>query len=186
MIAERMAGTDGLGGRKFTVSLLQRMWENDRSKLAELVLGSLVGACRANPHQIASNGMAVDLTAACTALAGYNRTGNLDAHGGWLFYTWFNYAPSSGFWADAFDPNRPLTSPSQLNTANPAILKALADAVLNLQAHRLSLTASYGEVQHATRNAAKIPIHGCNTGCFNAIQSGDRDGDQPDQHRPLR
>ncbi len=184
MIAARMAGTDGYGGRKFTVSLLQRMWENDRSKLAELVLASLVSACRANPHQLASNGTAVDLTAACTALAGYNKTGNLSAHGGWLFYTWFSYAPSSGFWADAFDPKRPLSTPSQLNTANPAILKALADAVLNLQAHKVSLTASYGEVQHATRNAAKIPIHGCNTGCFNAIQSGTATAKNPTSIAP--
>ncbi len=184
MIAERMAGTDGFAGRKFTVPLLQRMWENDRSKLAELVLASLVSACRANPHQLASNGTAVDLTAACTALAGYNKTGNLGAHGGWLFYTWFSYAPSSGFWADAFDPNRPLTTPSQLNTANPAILKALADAVLNLNAHGVALTASYGEVQHATRNAAKIPIHGCNTGCFNAIQSGTATATNPTSIAP--
>ena len=171
MIAERMAGTDGLGGRKFSVALLQQMWENDRSKLAELILGSLVSACRANPHQVADNGQPVDLTPACTALAGYDKTGDLDAHGGWLFYTWSGFAPSSGFWSDAFDPNHPLTTPSQLNTANPAILKALADAVLDLHNHGVALTASYGDEQHATRNSAKIPIHGCNTGCFNAIQA---------------
>ena len=184
MIAQRMAGTDGLGGRKFTIALLQRMWENDRSKLAELVLGSLVGTCRANPHQVASNGHAVDLSAACSALAGYNKTGNLDAHGGWLFYVWFSYAPSKDFWSDAFDPHHPLSTPSQLNTANPAILRALADAVLNLQAHGVALTASYGEVQHATRNTTKIPIHGCNTGCFNAIQSGTATSTNPTSIAP--
>ncbi|HUO72620.1 MAG TPA: penicillin acylase family protein [Solirubrobacteraceae bacterium] len=184
MIAERVAGTDGLGGRKFTVSLLQRMWENDRSRLAELVLSSLVSACRADPHEIASNGTAVDLTTACNALAAYNKTGNLDAHGGWLFYVWDRLAPSSGFWADAFDPNHPLSTPSQLNTANPAILRALADAVLNLQSHGVALTASYGQVQHATRNAATIPIHGCNTGCFNAIQSGTATATNPTNDAP--
>jgi putative transposase len=37
----RRRGTDGLGAPKFTISTLQRMWESDRSDLAENVLADL-------------------------------------------------------------------------------------------------------------------------------------------------
>jgi acyl-homoserine-lactone acylase len=176
MIAERVAGTDGFGPPKFTVSSLQAMWESDQSLEAQLVLGSLVSACRASPPVKASNGTTVDLAQACDALAAYDKTGNLDAKGGWLFSVWAAYAPTSNFWADSFNPAEPLTTPSQLDTANPAVLKALADAVENLRAHHVPLDASYGEVQHASRNGETIPIPGCNTGCFNAIVAADGQG----------
>jgi len=176
LIAKRVAGTDGLGPPKFTVPTLQAMWESDQSLEAQLVLGSLVGACRTTPSAKASNGAVVNLSAACTALAGYDKTGDLNANGGWLFSEWAAYAPSSNFWSDSFNPTQPLTTPSQLNTANPAILQALADAVVNLQTHKIPLDASYGQVQHATRNGTKIPIPGCDTGCFNAIYAADSQG----------
>jgi acyl-homoserine-lactone acylase len=171
MIAARVTGTDGLGPPKFTLTTLQKMWESDQSMLAQLVLVPLVSACERTPTVDATNGTMVDLGPACTALAGYNGTGALDAHGGWLFSVWASMAPTNNFWITPFDPNKPLTTPSGLDVSNPAILRSLADAVLNLKAHKIPLDASYGQVQHATRNGVKIPIPGCDTGCFNAIYS---------------
>jgi acyl-homoserine-lactone acylase len=176
MIAQRVAGTDGFGPPKFTLSSLQAMWQSNQSLQAQLILGSLVGACRAAPRAKSSKGVMVDLTAACTALAGYDKTGNLGASGGWLFSEWSAYAPSKDFWSDSFIPTQPLTTPSQLNAANPAILTALADAVVNLQTHHIPLDATYGDVQHVTRNGTRIPIPGCDTGCFNAIYAADGQG----------
>ena len=176
MIAQRMAGTDGFGPPKFTLGSLQAMWESNQSLEAQLVLGSLVSACRATPKATSSKGVMIDLTAACSALAGYDKTGNLDAGGGWLFSEWSAYAPSTGFWSDSFNSTQPLTTPSHLNTANPAILTALADAVVNLQTHHIPLGATYGDVQHVTRNGTRIPIPGCDTGCFNAIYAADGGG----------
>ena len=176
MIAQRVAGTDGFGPPKFTISSLQQMWQSDQSLQAQLVLSSLVQACKATPAAKASNGTTVSLSEACDALAGYNKTGNLDASGGWLFSEWAAYAPSSNFWSDSFDPAQPLTTPSQLDTGNPAILQALADAVVNLQTNHIPLNATYGQVQHATRNGTKVPIPGCDTGCFNAIYADDGQG----------
>jgi acyl-homoserine-lactone acylase len=179
MIAARIAGTDGFGPPKFTLASLQRMWESDQSRLAQLVLGSLVGLCRSTPTANAADGTTVDLAPACSALAGYDKTGNLDASGGWLFSEWFAYAPSytsSGFWSDAFDPAHPLTTPSHLNTANPAMLTALADAVESLDQHHIPLDATYGQVQHVDRNGTTIPIPGCDTGCFNAIYAANGKG----------
>ncbi|MGO9198669.1 MAG: penicillin acylase family protein [Acidimicrobiales bacterium] len=171
MIAERVKGTDGLGPKGFTIPTLQAMWQGDRSYLAELVLPSLVAACRKTPKVRASDNKLVNLSHACDALAHYNGTGLLDASGGWLFSQWYQDVSSTGFWADKFNPAHPLTTPSKLNTANPDILKALADAVQGLQAHDVALDASYGQVQDVVRNGSVIPIPGCDTGCFNAIYS---------------
>lgn len=178
MIAERVAGTDGLGKAKFTIPTLQAMWENDRSLLAELVLKPLVAACSKSPMQKASNGTRVDLTAACSALAGYEKyeNGDLDATGGWLFYVWDDQSFPGTFWKVPFNVKHPLTTPYGLNTANPAILENLANAVLDLQAQHIALTATYGEVQHTTKGSDVIPIHGCNTGCFNVAIPGFGDG----------
>jgi acyl-homoserine-lactone acylase len=170
-IAARVAGTDSLGPPKFTIPTLQAMWAGDQSLLAQLVLRPLVAVCRAKPTATASDGTVVDLAPACTALAGYDGTGRLDAAGGWLFAQWNAYTPSDNFWADAFDPAHPLTTPSRLNPSNPAILTALADAVLNLRAHHVALDATYGDVQHATRGGVAIPIPGCDTGCLNVIDT---------------
>jgi acyl-homoserine-lactone acylase len=179
MIAARVAGTDGLGKPKFTVPTLQAMWENDRSLLAELVLKPLVAACRKSPEQKATNGTKVNLTKACGALAGYEKyeNGDLNASGGWLFDYWGNLDFTGTFWKVPFNPKRPLTTPYGLNVGNRSILRNLADAVLNLQAHHVPLTASFGQVQHSTKGSDVIPIHGCAVGCFNAIYPGLADGD---------
>ena len=139
------------------------------------MLSSLITDCRTTPKVKVTNGTMVDLGPACAALAEYStyKDGDLNAKGGWLFSEWAVFAPSSGFWSDAFNPAQPLTAPSQLNSANPAILKALADAVLSLRSHKIELDASYGQVQYADRHGLKIPIPSCDTGCFNAIYASD-------------
>jgi acyl-homoserine-lactone acylase len=179
LIAARVSGTDGLGKPKFTIATLQRMWEGDRSYLAQLVLNELVADCQAHPTQIASNGQVVNLTQACAALAGYNGTGKLNAQGGWLFKVWSDLDTDKLFYATAFNPAQPLTTPSGLNTTTATPLKWLADAVLNLQAHNVALNATVGQVQHAPQSR-RIPIPGCpgegpaqDMGCFNAIYSPD-------------
>jgi acyl-homoserine-lactone acylase len=178
MIAERVKGTDGLGKPKFSIPTLQAMWENDRSLLAELVLKPLVAACRKTPSVKATNGKTVSLVKACTALAGYEKyeNGHLDAAGGWLFETWYAYPIAGTFWRVPFNPAKPLTTPSGLETSNKAVLRALADAVQSLESHHIPMDASYGAVQHSTKHKDVIPIHGCDTGCFNAIYTSHADG----------
>src|SRR5262249_52326748 len=128
MIAARVRGTDGLGPAKFTISSLQRMWESDRSELAQLVLKDLVADCRAHPSQPASDGKTVDLRQACTALAGYQGTGRLNDKGGWLFSVWAALDTDSDFFATPFNRLQPLTTPTGLNTSATATpLKWLAD-----------------------------------------------------------
>jgi acyl-homoserine-lactone acylase len=152
------------------------MWERDTSYLAQLVLKPLVKACLATPVVAASNGTKVNLVPACKALAGYNGTGQLDASGGWLFAQWDVAAPTTGFWAVPFNTSKPLTTPSGLNTKNPTVLQALGNAVLSLQAHHITLDASYGQVQFYPDEGLKIPVPGCDTGCLNVVDSADGTG----------
>jgi acyl-homoserine-lactone acylase len=177
MIAARVKGSDGLGPAKFTISTLQRMWQGHRSELATLVLTALVADCKAHPTQVASNGQVVDLSAACTALSGYNGTGRLaGSGGGWLFSVWNHLDTDANFWATPFNPSQPLTTPSGLNPGTPTApatpLKWLADAVQNLQAHGVAVGASYAQIQHAPQSRTLF-LPGCDTGCFTAIYAQD-------------
>lgn len=177
MIAARVKGTDGLGPAKFTIPTLQRMWQGDRSEQAALVLKDLVTYCKAHPIQAASNGQVVNLAPACTALSGYNGTGRLvGSGGGWLFSVWSHLDTDSAFYATAFNPAEPLSTPSGLNPGTPTApatpLKWLADAVQNLQAHGIPVGASYGQVQHAPQSRSLF-VPGCDSGCFAAIYADD-------------
>jgi acyl-homoserine-lactone acylase len=171
MIADRVAGTDGLGKAKFSIPTLQKMWENDRSLAAELFSDDLAAACTAGPQVAMTDGSNVDVSAACPIIKAYDGTGNLGAKGGWLFSEWYRRLPSAKTFGDKFDPAKPLDTPSKLNVSDPAILQSLAGAVQDMKQRGIALDASYGDVQHATRGKKEIPIHGCFTGCFQNISA---------------
>ena len=158
---------------RFTIGRLRRMWENNRNHAAELTAKQLAAACAASPSVTLADGSTVDIAAACPVLAGYGQTGNLDDPGAWLFIQWFRRAPgfTAGLFSDAFDPSKPLTTPSRLNTANPAVLQALAGAVENLRDHGVPLDATLRQTQYAPQSR-RIPIHGC-AGCFQSVQASD-------------
>jgi len=174
MVAERMAGTDALGSQpKFTLDNLQKMWLGDRSYAAEQEADALADICDANPS-IATSGGPVDVTEACPILDAYNKTGKLDSPGGWLFYTWWWKVNdfSAAFWDVPFDAGNPLTTPHTVDESNADTIAALGDAVQDLRDRGIALDASYGDVQYTpSRGGGKIPIHGCATGCWQAIYS---------------
>lgn len=167
MVDERMAATDGLSRKpKFTLSNLQDMWLADRSLGAELTSDGLAEICRSNP---VIGG--VDVTEACPIIEAYNDSARLDSPGGWLFNVWWQIDGSSDFWSDSFDPANPLTTPRVMNTSSAGSIAALGEAVQNLRDHDIPLDASYGDVQRAFYSGDPIPIHGCSTGCWQAIYS---------------
>jgi acyl-homoserine-lactone acylase len=61
-----------------------------------------------------------------------------------------------------------LNTPNQLNTADPAQLQALGRAVQEFRQHGIPLDSGMRGVQVATRNGARISIHGCDN-CFQNI-----------------
>jgi acyl-homoserine-lactone acylase len=166
-VEERLAGTDGLPGKGFTTGRLWRVLFGNRVYGGELVRDDLVALWRANPLAPASHGAAVDLTPACAALAGWDLRADVGSRGTHLFRE-FTLAGGLRF-ADAFDPADAVRTPRRLAVADPAVLRALADAVQRLAG--IPLDAPLGAVQTEPRGAERIPIHGDrgNTGTFNVI-----------------
>ncbi|MEU6073290.1 acylase [Micromonospora sp. NPDC047074] len=163
----RLAGTDGLPGRGFTTARLWQTVFGNRAYGGELLRDDLVALCAAQPTATASDGTTVDLRPACAALRGWDLRVDLDSRGAHLF-TEFALAGGIRF-ADTFDAADPVHTPSRLNTADPRVLTALADAVRKLAG--IPLDARLGDIQTEPRGDRRIPIHGgrAEAGVFNMI-----------------
>ena len=174
MIAQRMAGTDGFGPPKFTLGSLQSMWESNQSLQAQLVLG-VTGGRHAGPRrrQRRPRGYYGRLNRCVFCLGRLRQDGEPRCRRWLALLGVGGLRPLDRLLVRRLQLGPATHYPSQLNTANPAILTALADAVVNLQAHHIALDATYGDVQHVTRDGTRIPIPGCDTGCFNAIYAAD-------------
>ena len=107
-IAARLAGTDGLPGKKYTLGRLRSLWERDDSEAGRLVKDQLATLCQANPS-IAVDGQPVDVRAACPVFRAWDATARLDSKGAWLFGVWWRL--SGATFSDPFDPSAPLTTP---------------------------------------------------------------------------
>jgi acyl-homoserine-lactone acylase len=166
-IKQRLAGTDNLPGRGFTTGRLWHTVFGNRVHGAELVRDDLVALCRAQPTATASDGATVGLAAACAALARWNLRVDLDSRGAHVF-TEFALAGGIRF-ADTFDVTDPVHTPRRLDTADPRVRTALADAVQRLGGIRLD--AKWGDIHTDSRGERRIPIHGGRgeAGVFNVI-----------------
>jgi acyl-homoserine-lactone acylase len=166
-VQQRLAGTDGLPGRKFTTERLWQVTFANRVHGGELVRDDLVALCEANPTAITSAGAGVDLTAACAALRGWDLRADLDSRGAHLFR---EFALAGGVrFADPFVPADPVNTPRRLAVTDPRVLTALADAVQKLAG--IPLDAPLGAIQTEPRGTDRIPIHGDRheAGAFNMI-----------------
>ena len=190
MAEERIAGTDGLAGQGFSLGQLQKVALGNRQFAGELWRDELVELCESSPTQVGSSGP-VDVSAACPVLAAWDVRDDLDSHGAILFRRFvenllsnFQFLPtgvSSGMytgsqviWDQGFSAADPVNTPSGLNTANPLVGRALADAVTDLQGAGIPLDAPLRGHQYETRGGRQIPIHGGpgTLGVFNAINVG--------------
>ncbi|MDM4722662.1 acylase [Micromonospora sp. WMMA1363] len=173
-VRQRLAGTDGLPGKRFTTGKLWDVTLGNRAYGGELVRDGLVRVCEARSAATASDGTTVDLTAACAALRGWDLRVDLGSRGAHLF-TEFALAGGLRF-ADPFDPAAPLGTPSRLAVDDPRVRTALADAVGKLAG--IPLDARLGDLQTEPRGAERIPIHGgrAEAGVFNMIIGGFESG----------
>jgi acyl-homoserine-lactone acylase len=170
MIAQRLAGTDGLGPPGFTLPALQKTMLGQRNYSADLAREAVVAMCQAHPVLTASNGKKVDVRAACAVLAAWNGRANLGSRGEVLWreaYGGLDYAPPD-WWRVPFSLAHPLTTPRGLDTARPPVRQALADAVQYLRAHHVPLAVPLGPTQHY----ATVPLGGCTEGegCFDRVE----------------
>ena len=125
--------------------------------------------CRAHPVLTASNGAEVKVTAACGVLAHWNGRADTGSRGEVLWrqaYGGINYTDS--WWRIPFDPAHPLTTPRDLNTNDPGVRHALADAVQFFRAKHIPLGIPLGRTQHY----AGVGLPGCTEGegCFDRVE----------------
>jgi acyl-homoserine-lactone acylase len=177
MIAQRIAGTDGLGAPGFTPSTLRSSVLGDRVLSAELGRADVVAMCRSHPSLTTSAGPAVDVRAACDILARWDGRAGRDSVGAVLwtgFFTMLGGDPSASWWRVPYDPDHPVTTPSGIDGDNPDVQHALADTVQLFDAQQLALNATPGEAMrwHA------VPLHGCDevSGCFNIVDASPTSG----------
>ena len=169
-VQERLAGTDGLAGTRFTLEQLQAVMFSNRVYGAELVVDDLVALCR-SAGQVVVDGQTVDLVAACDVLAQWDRKVDLDSRGAHLFR---ELADQGGLvWAVPFDVADPVHTPRTLAVDDPAVLEALGRAVAELTAAGIALDARLGDIQGEPRGDRVIPIHGGTgrAGAFNVISA---------------
>jgi acyl-homoserine-lactone acylase len=193
IVQQRLDGSDGLAGDRFTRQELQDDVFNDRQFGGELWRDQLVQLCESAPggYLLGSSGP-VDVSGACPVLAAWDLHDNLDSNGAILFRRFATRALASpgglpitlptgdlSVFSTPFDANDPVNTPSGLNTASPKVQQSLADAVTDLQSAGIPLDAPLRGYQYEKRGDEKIPIHGGPgdpNGDFNAINvswSGD-------------
>jgi acyl-homoserine-lactone acylase len=167
-INERLTGSDGESGKGYTIGLLRKMWSSADSEGGLLLKNQLADFCATTPTVDIGGGKIVDISAACPIVRNWDASARLDSKGDWLFTMWSHFADDT--FADKFDPANPLTTPNRLATTN-ANLVALGKAVQALRDRGLPLDATTRQVQFLERRGVKIPVRGCDTGCYAAIDA---------------
>lgn len=163
LIQQRLAGSDGLPGNRFTLGDLRGLWQRMDSEAAILVKDELADHCDANPTVTMPDSSVENISAACPVIRNWDGTGRLDSPGAWLFELWWRYA--GPVFADSFDPGNPLTTPNQYDP-NQNNLQAIGFALRNMQDAGLTVDATLRQVQFIERQGRRIPVSGCNSGCY--------------------
>lgn len=164
LIDRRLAGTDGLGPPRFDLPTVQGVLFNNRHLGGEMTRDDLVALCRR-----AARGPHPQLGPACDALAGWDLKVNLDSRGAHVFRL---FADKGGLkFKVPFDARDPLRTPHTLDVDDPAVLKALVEAVEQLRELKIAPDATLAQIQTEPRGAERIPIHGGPgpEGVFNVI-----------------
>ncbi len=183
MVQERLAGTDGRPGKRFTLEQVQDTVFNNRQYAGELFRDQLVTLCKSSPMMTGTGGP-VDVSAACPVLERWNLRDDLDSRGAVLFRRFaakllplpgpLAAVPASNprAFAQPFDVSDPVNTPRGLSTG-PETQAALADAVKELRDNGIPLDARLREYQYELKNSERVPIHGGpgTLGVFNAISA---------------
>ncbi len=151
---------------RLTVRDLQRQQFANRAPAGGLAAADAARACAALPGGTAtgSDGRAVDVRAACPVLAAWDRTMETGSRGALLFDRFWRKltaaVPAERLWKVPFSAADPVRTPHTLNTAEPGVATALADAVAELRAAGIPLDAPLGEHQYVVRGGERIPVGG--------------------------
>ncbi len=186
-IEQRLNASDGLGATAgFTLDNLQKMLYGSRVLSAEMVLDDVATICNDLSTDVELTDATVDVTAACSVLANWDRTNNLGTVGSHVFGKFWSTLNSDltadvAMWTTTFDATDPVHTPSGFNGANSTmkstVMQSIAKTVQDLNSDGIALDASMDELQTVTRNGEVIPIHGGKTSGSFSIFSQKSNGD---------
>ncbi|PTT32118.1 acylase [Pseudomonas sp. HMWF021] len=157
---------------------LQQMVMDDNVYLAALVLPDLLKFCSGDPDLDAAGSKPV-----CTSLKAWDGRANLESGVGLVHFQNIMGAllKSPDAWRVAFDPQDPQHTPRGLAIEQPAVKKALSEAmrasVESTAKMGLKADARWGDIQVVSSGGQQTAIHGgpATLGTYNAIQSVPRE-----------
>jgi acyl-homoserine-lactone acylase len=168
-VMDRRAGRDGLArGKRVSHRTLKAFEHENRVFGGEVARagGDLDTVCQA-----AGGGQA------CEVLAAWDGRSDIDSVGTHIFQEfWKRAQDATGLWQVPFDPAHPVSTPRDLNEANPQVIQAMADALAYLDGKGVAPDAPWGMLQVAGDDGAPpIPIGGGEgyAGNANAVASRD-------------
>ncbi|MEL7369064.1 MAG: penicillin acylase family protein [Myxococcota bacterium] len=150
-VQDRLTNRDGLGGRRFTLKKLQKIWYDNRNHSAELTLDVVLQVCGSEPLTAwpTSTEETVDATRACEVLSRWDRTDNIDSVGVAVWREFYRRAAQTARFSVAFDPADAVNTPKDL-VFDDAARRALGDAIRVLQARNIPIDAPLGQIQFVT------------------------------------
>jgi acyl-homoserine-lactone acylase len=172
-IEGRLAGTDGLPGKRMGAAELRSVIFRDRNMAGLLVMDDLAAACGADAAALTP-----DQALGCHVLAAWDRTSDSASRGAPLFREFWRKARNvPRLWRLPFDPARPVATPAGLDMATPAtrnaVFKALGDAVGIVRTAGFAADVPLAEVQTRLVRGQKIAIPGGDEfeGVLNKVES---------------
>lgn len=161
---KRLAGSDGLGGTRFTPALLQRIAFSNRVFYPSLVRDDLLAACR-EPGSIALEGRVIALDEPCRLFGEWDGTANSDGVGYPLFSAWWERIERNPqAWAVPFSATDPVRTPRGLALERPEIVRfvreSLALAIVDLEATGIDWRRAWGEIQFEEADGERVPVPG--------------------------
>ncbi len=157
IVRDRLGGSDGLAGNRFSVAKLQELYLQGRFMRAEKWLPGFTAACLASGSASAA---ALD---ACTVLQGWNLKHGFDSSGAVLFrefYEALGELKAASWWSVPFNPADPLETPrgaadtaQALATLETLVARPQFDSALKRRVRPM-------DVQVLLRNGAPLPMPG--------------------------
>jgi acyl-homoserine-lactone acylase len=156
LVRDRLAGTDGMTGNRFTMSNLEQIYLKSRFFKAEKWLPGFVTSCLASTTASAA---ALD---ACTVLQAWDQTHAPASSGAILFYELYaalGELSASTWWSVPFDPADPLETPRGSSNAGAALvqLEALVASPQFDNASKRRVRPQDVQVLSSSQGALSIP-----------------------------
>lgn len=166
-------------GNGLDVEDLRTLVMRDDVYLASLVMDDLLKLCADEKVGRSENREALVLATSCEKLSAWNRTADLDANMGYVYFEGFMERAREirNAWRASFDPSRPVDTPYGLNIGDPEVAAQLRAALISSEreATRAGFRpdAKWGEIQVASKGDRAIPIHGGSSamGVYNVVRS---------------